>query len=333
MKFIHSISIALSLLFAISIAPLEAQMPTRYATLELFTNTPCPICGSQNPGLFDRLEDYEGQYHLISFYPGKPYSTCIFYQANTSENTTRFNHYPGIAGTPTVAINGQQLLNSGSVTTSVLDNITGGESWLSVEVDETAGTTRDVTIDLEDHAGGSLGMGKLYAVIVEREIMYNAPNGETVHHNVFREFLTDANGDDVDMSPGTASRSFQYTVDSEWQASEVYVIAWLMDPDTDEIFNSGTRFDNVSTGIENTDISSLNIFPNPVSAFINIDIPEDGHTSTLKFFDAAGKIIYLESTGLSGSTKINCQEWPTGTYQVRLEGQTGLYTGKFQVVR
>ncbi|MDX1408772.1 MAG: hypothetical protein R3330_11580, partial [Saprospiraceae bacterium] len=35
----------------------------RYPLLEHFTNTPCSICGSQNPGFFNRLEAYEGQYH------------------------------------------------------------------------------------------------------------------------------------------------------------------------------------------------------------------------------------------------------------------------------
>ena len=73
----------------ISGALVGQNLPPKYLTMELFTNTPCPICGSQNPGLFSRLTNYEGQYHLISFYPGKPYSSCIFYQANIPENTAR----------------------------------------------------------------------------------------------------------------------------------------------------------------------------------------------------------------------------------------------------
>ena len=112
-------------------ASVSAQdLPIRYATLELFTNTPCPSCGSQNPGLFSRLGNYEGEYHLISFYPGKPYSSCIYYQANIPENSTRFQHYAGeIFGTPTVALNGIDFKSSSGVNTTVLDNLTGGTSW------------------------------------------------------------------------------------------------------------------------------------------------------------------------------------------------------------
>src|SRR5690606_32967487 len=225
--------------------PVAAQdMPTRYPTLELFTNTPCPICGSQNPGFFNRLANYEGEYHLISFYPGRPYSSCIFYQSNIAENTTRLEHYTGdVFGSPTVAIHGIDFRSPNQVTTAVLDGLTGGTSWLHVDVEETTGTTRDVTISLTDHVGGSLGLGRLFAVIVEREILYNAPNGETVHHNVFRRFLTASTGEIVDLSAGPVTRTYQYNVDGSWNANEIYVIAWLSDTGTNEIYNSGTRFD------------------------------------------------------------------------------------------
>ena len=43
------------------------DLPTKYPLLELFTNTPCGVCGSQNPGMFNRLEAYEGEYHQVSF--------------------------------------------------------------------------------------------------------------------------------------------------------------------------------------------------------------------------------------------------------------------------
>src|SRR5690606_25975884 len=144
--------------------------------------------------------------HLVSFYPGTPYNSCIFYQANVAENTTRFQHYTGdVFGTPTVAINGTDFRSPVQVTTTVLDNITGGTSWLHVEVDETTGSSRDVTIGLTDHIGGSMASGRLFAVIVERQVMYAAPNGETVHHNVFRRFLTPATGETVSLMTGSAT--------------------------------------------------------------------------------------------------------------------------------
>lgn len=311
----------------------QAQLPIRYATLELFTNTPCPVCASQNPGFFERLEDFEGQYHLVSFYPGKPYSSCIFYQANTSENTARFNFYPQVAGTPTVVINGTQFKSSGSMSTSVLEDITGSESWLSVEVDETAGSSRTVDITLQDHVGSSLVMGKLYAVVVERLIMYNAPNGETMHHNVFRKFLTDTGGDDVDLSTGTASMSYQYDVDAEWQEDEVYVIAWLMDPDTEEIYNSGTRFDPNTTSTIDQEEEGLQIYPNPASAMLTITLPGEANRASVRIYDTGGRLVHNEVNTDDTFLRIVTIDWPAGTYRAEIILDGRVLSGQFQVVR
>ena len=212
--------------------------------LELFTNTPCPICGSQDPGFFSRLSGYPGEYHQVSFYPGVPYSSCVFYQYNTSENSGRRSFYPQVVGSPDVAINGIDFKSPNSVTTDLLDGLTGNETWLSIQVEETTGNDRDVTITLRNHGGGDLESGKLFAVIVEEEIMYAAPNGINLHHNVFRKFLTDPDGDDVNLSENI-TLNYDYTLDGVWQASEAYIVAWVMDPETKEVVNSGTKFDEV----------------------------------------------------------------------------------------
>jgi hypothetical protein len=303
--------------------------------LELFTNTPCPICAAQNPGLFSRLEAYEGQYHLISFYPGRPYPSCIFYQANIAENTARLNFYPMVFGTPTVAINGVDFKTSSGVSNAVLDTITGGESWLRVDVEETSGNTRDVMITLEDHVGGSLASGKLFAVVVEREIMYDAPNGETVHYNVFRKFLSDTNGDGVDLSSGMTAVPYQYTVDGSWQVDEVYVIAWLMDPDTKKIHNSGSRFDSNTTSTEDPEAEDavLHIYPNPALNEINITLPDGAHDVPLRIFDAGGRHVFEELLTGNASVRINTGAWPVGSYQAEVVLEGRVVRGRFQVVR
>ncbi len=310
------------------------NLPLKYATLELFTNTPCPICGSQNPGFFSRLNAYEGKYHLISFYPGTPYSSCIFYQANVAENLARKNYYQ-IVGTPTVAINGTQFKNSGQVTNTVLDAVTGGESWLEVHVDETTGNTRTVNINLKDHVGGSISTGRLFAVIVEKEIMYTAPNGETIHRNVFRKFLTDVSGEDVDMSSGSASKTYTYTLDPGWQADQVYIIAWLINPATKEIYNSGTRFDPDMTSATSdvTQNKSLLIYPNPASSEITITLPEGLHETPVRIFDANGQVVYDEMTSGNKQFRINTGALSAGSYHVEIGLAQNRMRGNFEVIK
>lgn len=312
------------------------ELPIRYATLELFTNTPCPICASQNPGLFNRLANYEGQYHLIGFYPGSPYSSCIFYQANIPQNTARVQHYTGnIFGTPTVALNGIDFKSSSGVTTTVLDNLTGGTSWLYIDVAETTGTSRTVTIDLQDVVGGSVSTGHLFAVIVEKEIFYNAPNGETVHHNVFRRFLTDVNGEEVDLSSGQVTRTYNYDVNNGWNADETYVIAWLMDSGSQEIYNSGTRFDADFTSAINTvqPLSTLSVFPNPASTEVNITLPTGVAVVDVEIYDAQARLMRSLSLQEGPQLSIATGDFPLGRYFIRLKADKVAYTGSFEVAR
>ena len=300
----------------------QAQdMPPRYPMLELFTNTPCPICASQNPGLFSRLANFEGEYHLVSFYPGKPYNSCIFYQANTAENTARWQFYAGnVFGTPTVAINGIDFKNSSGVTNTVLNNITGNTSWLEISVDETSGSTRTVDITLEDHVGGSLAIGKLFAVIVEKEIQYNAPNGETLHRNVFRKFLTTTGGDEVNLSSGTATASYTYDVNPNWQADQTYVIAWLMNPDTKEIYNSGTRFDPdfITKVNDPAEAVELHIYPNPAKAEFTIALPGNQRPVTVNVFNTAGALVFARDYPAQQEIRLDGSSWPEGNYVVRI---------------
>jgi hypothetical protein len=328
----YTVAILLSLGVLLATVEVNAQpLPPKYPMLELFTNTPCPICGSQNPGFFNRLEAYEGEYHLVSFYPGKPYASCIFYQANISENSARLDFYPMVFGTPTVAINGLDFRSSGSVSNTVLDNITGMNSWLSVTVEETIGSTRTVTITLEDHVGGSLSSGTLYAVIVEREIMYNAPNGETLHHNVFRRFLTPVDGETVDLGTGMATRAYQYTLDGDWQPDEIHVVAWLMDPDTKEIYNSGTRFDPVLSGTNDLrEIPALAIYPNPASDQVSVRLPDGGH-GTLRVYDGAGQMVCIRDASHDSAVRMDVASWPAGSYYVEVRSEEAVLQGRFIV--
>jgi hypothetical protein len=217
----------------------------------------------------------------------------------------------------------------------VLENITGGTSWLYVDVEETTGTSRTVTIQLEDVVGGSLTTGKLFAVIVEKEIQYNAPNGESVHHNVFRRFLTSATGDEVNLSSGSASLTYDYEVDGEWNADQTYVIAWLSDPSTKEIFNSGTRFDPDFTSSVRPALPdhSLEMYPNPASTEVFLSLPESVQTARMTIFDQQGRQVQPETEVTGPLVSINLLDWSAGRFIVRLTTKDQIFTGTFEVVR
>ena len=229
-----------------------AQAP-KYALFEHFTNTRCGTCGATNPGFFANIAiNTNLKLHHLSIHPSIPYSDCVFYQANTAQQDARATFY-NLPGTPRVAINGANTVNANSVTASSVDNAYCATcSAVALQVTETGSSSRTATIKVRSVGVPPSGSFKLYAAIVEKTVNYNAPNTETVHHNVFRQFLTAASGDALTLAlqGNETNVTFNYTVNAAWVSSEVYVLTWLQDAATKEVVNSGTKFDALLLPIE-----------------------------------------------------------------------------------
>ncbi len=231
-----------------------AQAP-KYALFEHFTNTRCGTCGATNPGFFANISiNTNPKLHHISIHPSIPYSNCVFYQANTVPQDERATFY-NLPGTPRVAINGANTVNANSVTAASVDNAycaTCSPVALQVIETDNGSGSRTATIKVRSVGVPPSGSFKLYAAIVEKTVNYNAPNTETVHHNVFRQFLTAASGDGLTLAlqGNETNVTFNYTVNAAWMPSEVYVLTWLQNETTREVVNSGTKFDALLLPIE-----------------------------------------------------------------------------------
>lgn len=302
-------------------AGLNAQeMPTRYATIELFTNTPCPICVSSNPGFFDLIDNYEG-YHLISFYPGRPYSTCPIYQENPTENEARTAHRD-VFGTPTVNFNGVSSKSSGSVNANDMEAVLGGESFLYVKVSETSGNNRTASVRLQTLDDSPTSMGRLYVAAVEAEVLLTGipGNWEDEHFNVFRKFLTPSSGQMVDLTMADQTIDFNYTIESGWDPAQMYVLAWVENPDTDETYNSGTRFDEAfSSTNEVVFEDEVSIFPNPANESIQIDWPSSFDARKVSIFNSQGSRVI---SGTADRT-LGVSSLSKGVYILQITGSEG----------
>jgi hypothetical protein len=316
--------------FMLILAQLDAQTSyKRYPTMEHFTNSWCSSCASRNPALFSYLTSYEGQYHHMTIHPNVPYQGCVFYQANVAENTERKNYY-SVSSTPRLFLNGTfvstgaALLPPATFTAALAQT-----SQLGIGVTETTGTNRTAQVKL--HAISSLPAGDyvLRVALVEKTINYASPNGEQIHHNVFRKFLTPVAGLPVTGLTAGAKLdfSYNYAVDAAWNANEIYVLAFLQNNSTKEILNSGTRFDNFV--LDASDVQNeiaLAVTPNPANEFFTVQSTEK--LVQLNVFNLQGKRVF-EQQNPNGT--IDVSNWESGVYLVKATTRTGTKTVKLVV--
>lgn len=303
----------------------------RYVLLEHFTNSRCSICASKNPGFYDLIDDYPLDVHHIAYHPPIPYTNCIFYQANMAENNARTNFYD-VSSTPRVALNGA-LVNGGSqlLPTATLTTAIAQTSPIHLQVSETSGTDRTVTVQIFSHGAVPAGNYNLYLAVVEKDVDYTSPNtGATQHFDVFRTMLPSINGTPVTLAqPGSSiTQTFSYSVASGWNAEQIYVVAFVQNADTKEVLNSGTRFDPLIVATGEPGVQKVTIQPNPVKDGAVAYIGED-RAESLEVFGINGQRVKVSFDNQQvGTVSFSMANLPKGIYVVKITGEEGVYMAK-----
>lgn len=319
-----------ALMLAAFAAPLFAQAQVKkYVMIEHFTNSRCGICASRNPAFFNLIDDYPSDVHHISVHPPVPYNNCVFYLTNTADNNTMANVY-GISGTPRVALNGT-LINAGNplLPTATLESYLNQTSPLHVKVEESGtGANRTASITLRNSGGIPAGDYTLYAAALEKTINQTTPNGESVHHNVLRDLITDG----IDLAPialgEEISVNLNYTIQNGWNADEMYVLAWVRNNDGSKaILNSGTRFDPVLVSTQTPAAENAKTWPNPATH--EAWVQTGGETiRDVQLFGVDGRSHRISFTQTHDQVRLDVKILPAGLYYVRLQGDAKTFTGK-----
>lgn len=84
-----------------------------------------------------------------------------------------------------------------------------------------------------------------------------------------------------------------------------------------------------AVGLDQMDISGMNVFPNPTNGEVNVSLPENA-TVTVQIFDAQGKLV-AEQANVSNNDKLNISSVTPGVYMVRLSAENAIQT--FRVVK
>lgn len=315
-------------LFCLEFSQAQAK---RYIFLEHFTNSRCGVCASQNPGFYSRLQAYKNEYHHMTVHPPIPYSQCLLYQANPSDNSARTNFY-GIQGTPTVVIHGLTKKNANGVTEAVLNAELNKTSPLEIKVVETGSQNRSVSVEIKTIGLRPGGTYKLYVVALEKELNYASPNGEKIHYNVFRDFVTAVDGDDINLAATGSSitKNFSVSVQGSWVENQVYMLAWIQDVNSKEVLNSGTKFDGL-TATQEFSADQFSIFPNPVKEQLNIQFKQSLSTdSKLSISNLFGRELYsFQLKNGQNQFHLSVNDWNKGIYFVKIQAGKKVVTKKW----
>ncbi|MEM6262790.1 MAG: T9SS type A sorting domain-containing protein [Bacteroidota bacterium] len=315
--FIHSLFAALFVCL-FSFQQVIGQSYERKVLLEHFTNTRCGLCPARNASLDNLIEGNVVPTYRITYYPSVPYRNCVIHQNNPTEYDARRDYY-NVNFTPQLYTQGTAT-HAGGVLLSQnqLDGEANQMSPLELKVVFTADANLSgvtVKTQLDQNLAGSGYV--LHVAVVEKTVDYNAPNGETVHHDVMRKLLTGPNGASFDPTTAAHPQSvpLSFKPDASWDLSKLYILAFVQNTATKEIVNAGSSEDVTTSVSDKIEVSGLSLFPNPVKDLLTVSW-NDGETGQLQLWDLTGKSV-LETTG-NGQARINTNELPSGVYYLQV---------------
>jgi hypothetical protein len=312
-------TLALVLLLAATTAFGQAK---RYVLLEHFTNTLCSTCASLNPGFFSAIQiETNPNIHHISYHWRTPYPACIYYQASTTRQDARADYY-AIPGSPRVTLNGG---TNTALTGVTLAGITAAAttSPIYVKVMENTGVNRTAVIKVKWVTTPPAGTYVMHVAVVEKKTAYVSPNGETVHHNVFRKFLTAVAGENIPTNiTAEQTISYGYPADMGVEA-QLYTVAWVQNTATKEVLNSGTKFDPTTATEEVSVDNQVSLSPNPTTGKTTLTF-DKLTPQYLTVQTITGQV--LDNVKLTNSTTydLNLAQYAAGVYLVKIKSEEGV---------
>ncbi|MCP4440772.1 MAG: T9SS type A sorting domain-containing protein [Aureispira sp.] len=317
------------LIFVLALGELMAQTVDKTVIVEHFTNTKCGYCAARNPNLYQNLAQFPNALH-IAYHPSSPYSSCVLSQHNAGQNDNRTQYYSLYGGTPRATIQGAVVpVSSQIVDTATIANQLGQQSPIDIRIVEQWVTSDSVRVDiiLKTVAAHSHTNTTLYIPITEDLVQYNAPNGESQHHDVFRKAIFDVNGAGLQVTlPTTVGDSLVvtggYKVDVTWDTTQLSVTAILQAVANKEIIQvarSSDRKSAMATAVQTVEDKSqtINIFPNPSRDLITIKGLTEP-TALAEVFNLSGQIILTRE--IEEGEQISLNELENGVYVLRLQG-------------
>ena len=327
---------------------------------EGFTAATCSPCKAGNANL-KAIMDANSNWVCIKYQMSWPGNGDPYY---TSEGYTRRAYY-NVSSVPWLRVDGTVYAgNSGSYTATLLRDqaqkpsfveMTGdlrynGEKKFTAHI--TVNPVKDVTGDV-----------RLFAALVESKTVKNiadeylnqygmatfAANWDTVFHHVMKKFLTPVStGTAVTLKEDSVLHfdlSYEFpgnyrlpnnaqdpinlnTEHSVEDFNHIYLVYWLQDYKTMEVFQAGKTEGRLSVAESRSSLADVKVFPNPASDMFQIR--SDVEFSAVRMVNMAGQVVrQLSAEGTECSLSV--QGLAAGLYILQLQTANGTVNTKVQV--
>jgi len=295
--------------------PILSQVEKK-VIIEHFTNSRCGICASRNPAFYQTLEDFPQVLH-VAYHPSSPYPTCVFNQHNPSENDNRAYFYGVYGGTPRAVIQGEVIPVQNPLISSEQISARLGQSAdyrVTVSNTQVTGNTYKLSVEIERVSGNEYETILVFAGLAEEEVNYEAPNGENLHHDVFRKRLF---YDTANVNPAGTSKTweFEYSMHPDWVNDEIYGYVVVQDMLSQKVKQSASSIDSPSAIIGNTikEIRGL-FYPNPVAESFTIRSEYVSKIEKVELFSMVG----IKVKEFTNTSSMNISDLPDGMYFAKI---------------
>lgn len=323
--------ITILLFVCLAVLDCYAQTPKRII-VEHFTNTVCSICSNRNPGFYTNLDNHPNVLH-VAYHPSSPYSSCLFNMQNVDGNDDRTNYYGIYGSTPKLVIQGENVPVSADYgNASIFDDAENQLSPLNFEISQTKDNGNDIilSVGISNTAISNITDALIFVGIAEDIVNYQAPNGEAIHHDVFRKALTNATGDPFSIAGGEGLIfTYNFTNESDWNYDELYAYIIIQDAETKEVIQTAATAkdqNDFPTEIDSIDELNISIYPNPTELYLQVDFENEEYTK-VEVYDISGALVINEVH--HKKTVLDVNKLSVGTYFISVENKKGKTVKKF----
>lgn len=322
----------------------------RIVLLEEFMSATCVPCVEVTPIMNQAVSEGKGKVVSIRYHVNQPQPYDPWYKANPADVEARRTYYSpsNPLEPPHTRVDGKATEKSYIVSESA-DRVTA-QTFMKIEVTQTPyGNDVNVSVKVTAADDGVSGNDYRLRIVAVEEFVaredwkgktpFPGYNGEVEFHDIMRKMVNSPDGEAITLTPNeTKTFTATYTRGADWQANQMYTVAFVQNDDDGEVIQTGysTKLSsNVTEQVSARGFSFSSVMPNPANnlAALSYTLGTSANVAIEVRSILGEQVMRLEQGVLEAGTYrkgIDLSKVPAGSYIVTL--RAGDYVASEQIV-